>query len=69
MTKEQAIGDGGFEVSKDAFDSLQMKGGWLMHELRNFVDEKGYVGLSEGQILEGTDKVVAERWISERIAG
>ena len=67
-TKEQAIGDGGFKVSEDALDSLQMKGGWSMHELRNFFDSNGYVGSSEGQIFEGPNKVAVGRWISERIA-
>jgi hypothetical protein len=39
-----------------------------MHELRNFVDSKGYVWSSEGQILEGTDKAAVGRRINEWIA-
>jgi len=37
--------------------------------LRDFVDSKGYIGTSEGQILKGTNKAVIGRRINKRITG
>lgn len=45
--KEQTIRDSGLKIPHEMFDGLQMEGGGLMHELRDFVDDKGDVGTGE----------------------
>jgi hypothetical protein len=39
------------QVSDNSFYYCPMCNGWRMHELRKFVDRKGYVGSGDGCIL------------------
>jgi hypothetical protein len=52
--KEQTLRRNGTKVAKKAFVSLLINICGTMHELGQFVDPKGYVWTSKGEILEST---------------
>jgi hypothetical protein len=51
FVKKETISECRFEVAQDLFNSFKMERGWPVHELGDFINGKGDVRSSEGEVL------------------